>query len=377
MDDVSSLVETKTAVLDPADRLARIALVLSRTRCNAAPVARGDRFLGCVMRRQLLRPPLAPDTKAERLLSHPPILRPDTRIEDAVALVLQSGCDLLPVADGERLLGMVSARDIAHSHADFVGLSLSDVAEHLAPPVPAGGSISEAATALRELNMESLPLVAQAQELSGWITFARIHPYLVAPEKGVRGTGEFIGEKERPYGNPIAPLATKTGLTSPMDLSLPDAIDLLRTKQSNELTVVEKSRVLGHLNVLGIIAASRRGEDILVQVTGLDEEEPAVAMAVTQNLKAAALKIARSCREIGTPELKVKTYEHRGSKRRRYDVRVSFSLPERYVAEAKGWDLLPVTSQALKKVEREISRSRSKLIDLHKHRRKRSQGESE
>lgn len=323
------------------------------------------------MRKQLLRPPLAPDTKAERLMSHPPVLKPKTRVQNAIALVFQSGCDLLPVIEDGKLMGAVFARDLVFLDKTLNQMTVGDLGQTKSSGIPEDITISEAASHLRDLDMESLPLVDVRGDLRGWISFPDIHRYVIAPEKGVRGTGEFVAEKLHPMRNPVAPLAKSSGLTVSPEANLHEVAGLLCSRKCNEFTVIDGVHVLAHVNVLEMLSLTRGTSDLLVQVAGLEEEEPLVVGQILENLRSTTRKLQKICRNVEMPEIKVKSYMHRGSNRKRYEVRVAFSVPEQYVAEAKGWDLLSVSQQAIKKVEREIVRGRSRLIQTHRRRRTR------
>jgi CBS domain-containing protein len=375
MDEIKPLIRTRIPFVNADDRVSRVAIVLSRTRSNSAVVREKRGFVGFVMRKQLLRPPVAPETKAERLVSHPPVLDESSRPEDVVSLMLQSGCEMLPVVENGRFEGVVLARDLASNIPALGSMKLEDVEHRLMYGIPIEATISDAASALRENDIESVPLVGIDNKLAGWISFTDIFRYLVAPEKGVRGTGEFVGEKEHPLRNPAMPLSTRSGLGIEPGTDIKSALSAMRERKCNEITVIDGNRVRVHINVLGILYLTRQPTGILVQVAGLEDEDPIVAGQLVNGLRSTAAKIQKICGGMGTPELKVKSYKHRGSGRKRYEVRVSFSTPEQYVAEAKGWNLLMAGTQAIKKVEREIIKARSKLIDSHRHRRsRRSEG---
>jgi CBS domain-containing protein/ribosome-associated translation inhibitor RaiA len=371
MEDISSFVRTKRPWVKPEDRVSRVALVLSRTRSNVAMVRDGRRLVGCVMRRQLLRPPLSPDTKAERLLMHPPLLSPDSSVEDAIALFVQSGCDSLPVMRGDSYAGTVMARDLGRE-VDFPG-TLADMADEGVPPAAESRTIAEVAAILRDHDLESIPVVDEAGEIQGWARFQEIHSYILAPEKGVRGTGEFVGEKIRPLKNPVSSIARPGGATVESEMEVRRILATLATRRVNEVTVVEDRRALSQLNVVHMLSLlMARAPRIPVQVAGMEGEDPFEVNQVISGLETTAAKIGKICARMQTPEIKVKAYKHRGSGRKRYDVRVTFHVPEQYVAEAKGWDLITVSQQAIKKAEREVLRARSKVIDSHHKRRKRS-----
>jgi len=371
MENIEPLVRSKVPFVAPDDRLARIAQVLARTRANAALVAEGRTLTGCVMRKLLLRPPLSPETKAERLASHMPFGQLGDTIEDAVAMMLQSGCDLLPVVEGGKLVGALFARDLALRDPALEDLAVKDASHHLAPPLGLDSSLSEAARRLREMDMESLPLIDKKGAFSGWISFPDVQRYLVSPARALRRTGELVGEKDRPLRNPVGPLANKSNLTIGSESGLHDAILRLCQKQTNEITVLEGDIVMGQLSIMRILGLRMPTPALMVQTAGLEEEDPLAVSQVVGNLRSTALKISRICRNMRTPEIKVKSYMHAGSGRRRYEVRVSFSVPEQYVAEAQGWDLAAVSNIAIGKVEKEILRGRSRVIDSHRRRRTR------
>ncbi len=370
MTQVQPPIDRNVPTVTSEDRVGRIVQVLCKTRCNAALVVDEGRFAGCVMRRHLLKPPLSPETKAERLLSHVPALDPATTIEDSIAAFLQSGCDLLAIVEAGHFGGALSARDTVLRHPALEGLTLGEAADQLAPPLSHDASIIEAANSLRNLDLESLPLADERGSLAGWVSFSEIQRYMIAPVRGVRRVGEMVGEKQHPARNPVLPLAKRDGVSLQVHTTLQDVTELLCSRQMNELTVLDGSRVLGHLSVLRILAlilALRRPSDgVLVQTAGMEQEDPIVAGRVVEALSASALKLGRICRIRRAPEIKVKSYKHAGSGRTRYEVKVAFWVPEQYVAEAQGWDLLSVSSQAIGKAEKEVLRSRSKVIDAHR-----------
>ncbi len=365
MPNVESLTRTKIPLVQPEDTINRIAQFITRTRCNAALVRDGNTFVGNVMRSQLLRPPLSPETKAGRLISHPPVLEKSESIKDAIARTVQSRCDILPVIDKDEFQGAVLARDLAFQDRSIRGISVEEISDQIVPPISSDVSISEAGTALRQNDLESIPLVEGSGDLVGWISFSSIHRYMISPEKGVRGTGEFVGEKDHPLRNPAKTLAKEDGSRIEVGTGVHDVVAMMCSSKLNEITIVEDEEILGQLNIHSILTATREESKIPVQVKGLEGEDPMVADKVISDLRAMAGKISSRWQNVETPKLTVKSYHHQGSKRKRYEVKVSFPVPDQHVAQAEGWDLLTVCQTALKRIERELRKERSKIIDSH------------
>jgi CBS domain-containing protein/ribosome-associated translation inhibitor RaiA len=358
---------TKLPTVGPEDKATKAARLLSRSGFNSLLVSEGEDLVGHIMRRMLLRPPISPETKVDRMLSHPAKLERNESVDDAIARVLQADCDMLPVVDGGKLQGAVLARDLAFQDRSLRGLTLESVIDRATGPIGPDIAISEAASMMRNSDLESLPVV-QDDELIGWVSFSDLQRYMFSPEKGVRGKGEYAGEKEHPLRNPVKHILGRDGTRVDLDDDLHKSIGTLCSSKVNEFTILDRETVLGQVNIRGILAETRGQPDILVQVAGLEEEDPMVVQRVLSDLKASARKVNEIWDNVETPELKVKSYHHKGSKRKRYEVRVSFAVPEHYVAEAKGWDLLTTCQAAIKKVEKELRKQREKIIDSHQKR---------
>jgi len=360
---VRDLVEKNPPSVGPSDRLARVASVLSRTRLNAVIVARNGRLAGCIHRRSLLKPPVSAETKAERLIFQPPTVSPSNRPQDAVALLIQSKMDFLPVLQGTRLVGTVLARDLAVINGPD-GI-LEDLSDALVPPLDKDASISEAAAVLREKDLYSVPVVEEDGELVGWASFPDVFRYILAPTDAMT-IGEFKGEREKPLRNPVAPISSQTGVLADSSESIKSGLRKMQAADLNELTVVEDGAVLGHLSVLAILSLSQPATTMAVDISGAEEEDPLVVSLIAKNATALFAKLSRVWPRLRPPHLKIKSYEHELSKRKRYHVTVVFQTPERFVAEAEGWDLMTVANSALKKVEREMLKGKSRLIESHR-----------
>ncbi|MGM0371095.1 MAG: CBS domain-containing protein [Halobacteriota archaeon] len=75
-------------------------------------VIAGDRFEGVVTRRQLASSQHQPNEKLGSLVWHVPRLTPDEDIRKVAQLMIDGDAQLLPVFEGESLIGVVTANDI-------------------------------------------------------------------------------------------------------------------------------------------------------------------------------------------------------------------------------------------------------------------------
>jgi CBS domain-containing protein len=108
------------AVTEPGAALVDAARKMVDRRVGSVLVLEGERLLGILTERDMLRVAasgtLEGRTVAECMTADPEPIAPDDELEHAAVLMLHGGFRHLPVVDGERLVGMLSMRDLM-SHA--------------------------------------------------------------------------------------------------------------------------------------------------------------------------------------------------------------------------------------------------------------------
>ena len=126
-----------------------------------------------------------------------PTLRPDQTVEDVIRLFAESGISGAPVADGERLVGIVTEGDLIFRDADVKAPGFLDILGGIIPlgnweeyrrealksagvtvdevmtedliTIPPDATLSEAATVMAEKRVRILP-VAEGERLHGVVT---------------------------------------------------------------------------------------------------------------------------------------------------------------------------------------------------------------
>jgi CBS domain-containing protein len=100
-------------------------------------------------------------------------VRPDQPVQEAASFMLSSDSGSIPVMDGERLIGMITDRDIAvrgvakgHGPDTPVG----DLMTNDLVVVRADDSIEDAASKMSEAQVRRLPVIDQDQKLCGIVS---------------------------------------------------------------------------------------------------------------------------------------------------------------------------------------------------------------
>ncbi len=107
----------------PASTVAEAATVMGGKHVGSALVMEGDTVLGIFTERDIVRA-LSQDFDAPGhpvthwMTPEPTMVGPDMPVEEALGLMQSGGFRHLPVREGERVVGMVSIRDLAGARSD-------------------------------------------------------------------------------------------------------------------------------------------------------------------------------------------------------------------------------------------------------------------
>ena len=109
--------------VERSDNVTAVAGIMAAARVGSALVMESDRLLGIFTERDILTAlKREPDTAlnhpvADWMTPDPITVSPDVSVLEALRLMLRGGFRHLPVVSGERVVGIVSLRDLARSLA--------------------------------------------------------------------------------------------------------------------------------------------------------------------------------------------------------------------------------------------------------------------
>lgn len=118
MAQVRDVMKTRLHTVGPGDTVGEAVAVMAQNRVGSVLVMDGQKLLGIFTERDTVRA-LSQSHDAPRhdivsWMTHDPMtVPPDTDTEDALQIMLDRGFRHLPVAEGERVVGMLSMRDLA------------------------------------------------------------------------------------------------------------------------------------------------------------------------------------------------------------------------------------------------------------------------
>jgi CBS domain-containing protein len=118
MTTVAELMNEGLLSLGPSITVAEAATMMGERRVGSALVMDGDTLLGIFTERDIMRAlgehfDAAKHQVSEWMTRNPITVPPDTPARDALKTMLDGGFRHLPVLDGERIIGVVSMRDLS------------------------------------------------------------------------------------------------------------------------------------------------------------------------------------------------------------------------------------------------------------------------
>jgi len=125
------------------------------------------------------------------MIANPVSLPPDKTIRDALNLMTEYHISGIPIVDGQKLVGIMTNRDIRFE--TNLGQRISDVMtkENLVT-APVGTSLAKAEKILQKFRIEKLPIVDDKKQLKGLITVKDIQKRKAFPNAAKDDTGRLL-----------------------------------------------------------------------------------------------------------------------------------------------------------------------------------------
>ncbi len=120
---VSEIMSSTLTIVEPEATLGEAATMMGERHVGSVIVTEEDRLVGILTERDIVRA-LSREHDApgrpvvEWMTKGPTTTRPDAEVKEALRTMVDGGFRHLPVLDGERVVGMLSIRDVAGSMTD-------------------------------------------------------------------------------------------------------------------------------------------------------------------------------------------------------------------------------------------------------------------
>jgi CBS domain-containing protein len=157
--DITDIISEDYVELSPETRVSKLVSAFEDPAVKGV-VVHGDEFEGIVTRRQLAASHHPPNEKIGSLVWHVPRLAPDEDVRKVAQLMIDSDSQLLPVFEGQKLVGVVTVDDVLEAVQPFLdAATVADAASTDLVSVDPETTFGEALHLFRENRFTHLPVV--------------------------------------------------------------------------------------------------------------------------------------------------------------------------------------------------------------------------
>ena len=304
-----------------------------------------------VMIRDILKSSNVATEKVGSLVLHVPNLQPRTPIAQAARLMMQYRLRALPVVEGEKLLGCVTATSIIRTIP--TGALEKYRAQDIMTPNPVsltgGDEVSKARNLMLRRRIDHLPVV-EDHKLRGVLTSSQIVFSLYQPIEGVEPRA-MVDEIRRRLDPPVKSLMDTNPLTAAPSEKIANLLRKMLDMRATYCVISQFDEVQGivtYRDFMKLIAEEIVRSDAPVYVVGLPDD-PFEAEQTRTKFTRVVETLRRSSPYIEEARAVIRTREGAERERRRYEVTVTLVTPRRnFVYSANGFDLANIFDDVTK-----------------------------
>lgn len=342
------MIKNDYVVLEEDSTLSELISRLKTYEKHTALVFRKNKYLGIVEKKRILRSRIDVfEAKAGSFVQPTPILSENSSLIESAYLMVQSSTDFLPVDDGKQIIGVLSALDLlqkAVEMPEFARLKVSDFKLLKSVKIAPDDTVNNALEIMFNKNVDQIP-VFEKGKLSGILTYKDLlRKYLNwSPRRDIstkfnKMASSRSAEVDIPQlgALPISSFSTNDNLISIEENGkLKDALELMASRNINDLIVMEKGDVKGLLTVRSIL--EKIGQQTApirynIKFVGLSEikTKPYQKENIKKISEDEALKIQKELNNDFMLVVHLKAY-NKGGTRTKYSVHVKVEYPGKLI----------------------------------------------
>lgn len=291
--DIADIVSDEYESFSPETPVSKLVGVFADPSVKGV-VVEDDEFEGVVTRRQLVTSHHQPNQKLQSLLWHVPRLSPDEDIREVAQLMLDSDSRLLPVFEGQTLIGVVTDDAILGKVEAFLdAATVRDASTAELVTLDPESTLGHAVNRFREHHITHLPVVEDDTAV-GILSLYDLTELTVRSAKKTQGGdvsavdsyggdvadragrtrgggyGEREGELARVLGLPVRDLMASPVRTISPDETLQTAVEEMFDVDGSSLVVTENGEPFGIITKTDILDALtwEAGGNRAIQVYG-------------------------------------------------------------------------------------------------------------
>lgn len=370
---VKDLMSGEPLAVEPDEDVSKVLGTMEKHDLHEIPVVSRGELLGMVSYSTLLKRGKVPmNTKVESLLVKPPKVEEGDAIPRVAEILMSSGYRAVPVTRDGTLVGVISRTDCMKAFArseEFGRLKVSEIMT----PDPQTLSEEETVLAARDLmtalDERAVPVVDGGGRVVGVVGLKDMVQVLAHPRRKAT-RGDVAGERI-PLDIEVRGIMSTPPITISPAEEATEAARLMGEHHISSVIVVEGATPVGvvtQVDLLEQVAALKARDEVLVEISGLDEEDWWTYEILYTVIGRGLRRIASIVRPT-IMNVHVVTYRNRGD-RSKYSIRSRLSTEDTlYLARDYDWDPYMAMHKVMDQLERRIKREKDLKVVRRKGRR--------
>ncbi|MFC7043594.1 CBS domain-containing protein [Halonotius aquaticus] len=261
--DITDIVAEEFVEVDADERLAKVRAAFDQANPKGVIVTEDGDYAGVIGESELVKSRIQDDTKASVLMTSAPRVDYHEDIRETARLLVEGDVNVAPVFRGETLDGIITTDAILEAVLENLdALTVSQIYTDEVITETTAATVGQAINRLREHGISRLPIVDDADTLTGVITTHDIVNFVVRDENR-QEKGDRSGDHDRMLDLPVENLMTSPVLTAELEDSVDGAVEVMFDNDISGLVVTDDDG-----GVSGIITKT----DVLRALTFTEEE---------------------------------------------------------------------------------------------------------
>ena len=225
--DITDIVVEEFVEVDTTERLATVRAAFDKANPKGVIVTEDGEYAGVIGESELVKSRIQDDTKASVLMTSAPRVDHHEDIRETARLLVEGDVNVAPVFRGETLDGIITTDAILEAVLENLdALTVSQIYTDEVITETTAATVGQAINRLREHGISRLPIVDDADTLTGIITTHDI-VNLVVSDEARQEKGNRSGDQDRQLDHPVENLMTSPVFTAELEDAVYEAVEVM------------------------------------------------------------------------------------------------------------------------------------------------------
>ena len=365
---VDEIMSADFPTVSTESRISDALSVMRETKYQDIPVVDSGEFKGMISYSSILKKKsVTLDAKVKNYIRQLPSVTMDMQITKIAELMVSNNCRQLPVLNGKKIIGIVRRTKLIEIVRNIKALKEIKVWEIMTNPVESvkvNDLMDDAMDTMIRGDYRTIPVINDANNIVGIVGMREVI------DCNWKKDNKIIGDLEKSSRSQIT--VESVALTCVQSISwdsdISAAIDLMVDHKISTLPVVEGKELVGVLteyDIIELLSACRERDMLLVQISGLEDDEKDATAAIYADIETMVSKISK----IYKPEsltMHVSRYNDTGGNFKYSITARLFIAGEAIMMKEVGWDLIQTSGDVISKLEDAVINMKDSKVTFRK-----------